>query len=644
MGAGVHRNALEMRCTALGQERREGASMTDQGEVSLASQANMSRSDVCGELECDVVIVGGGVAGLSVALSLPAGLRVALVTKAALGESNTRYAQGGLAVAVGLDDDPALHLRDTLAAGAGLVHEAAARVLVEEGPEAAAWLIGIGAQFDERSGQTRQTPSIPAPRALAERYALGREAAHSRRRVLHAHGDATGAEIERALVAAIRTRPGTTVLEQAHALDLLVEDGCCLGVVVWHRGAQVAVRAARGTVLANGGAGQLWLRTSNPAGATADGVALAWRAGAALADLEFVQFHPTVLVPPTGGGDPFLISEAVRGEGAWLRNAAGERFTPRYHADAELAPRDVVARAILSEMLTEGAPSAFLDLRHLPAEAMRQRFPTIAAACARYGLDLARDLIPVAPAAHYFMGGVVVDTWARTTLPNLYAVGEVACTGVHGANRLASNSLLEGLVFGRRAAAAMSETHTAGDTETDLTAEAAKDAEEGERTQKPLIAPSASSGSSAVSSPSLSAWPEAPVLPGDFAPGRVVEPTVHAGDVAGPARWALRQVMWEHAALRRDATGLLAAQSKLRRLAAAGPVDHETSNMLVAAQLIVAAALARRESRGGHFRVDYPHPETSLAGRHTLLAGRSAAAATAAFVVAAGRREDANHA
>jgi L-aspartate oxidase len=580
--------------------------MADQGGIEPTQDTRTGFLEGSRELECDVVVIGGGVAGLSVALSLPETLRVALVTKAALGESNTRYAQGGLAVAIARDDDPALHLRDTLAAGAGLVDDAAARVLVAEGPAAAAWLIGIGAQFDQRPDQPTAThtgpagaPSVaPTARELAERYALGREAAHSRRRVLHAQGDATGAEIERALVAAIRARPAALVLEHTHALDLLVERGRCQGVIVRHAGAAVTVRAVRGVVLANGGAGQLWLRTSNPAGATADGVALAWRAGAALADLEFVQFHPTVLVPPTSGGDPFLISEAVRGEGAWLRNAAGERFMPRYHPDAELAPRDVVARAILAEMLAANAPSAFLDLRHLPAQAMRERFPTIAAACARYGLDLARDLIPVAPAAHYFMGGVVVDSWARTTLPGLYAVGEVACTGVHGANRLASNSLLEGLVFGRRAALAI-----AADTD----------------------APQ---------------WPApTPALPGAFAPAHIVTPAVRAGDVVGPARWALRQIMWEHVGLRRDEAGLRAAQSELRRLALGQPVDDETGNMLIAAQLIVAAALARRESRGGHCRVDHPAPDAALAGRHTLLAGRGAA-----IPAAAGRREERGHA
>lgn len=534
---------------------------------------------VARQLDVEVVVIGGGVAGLSVALSLPAAWRVALVTKAALGESNTRYAQGGLAVAIGADDDPELHLRDTLAAGAGLVDKTAARVLVEEGPEAVAWLIGVGAEFDPRAGHAHEPPTSD-PQRLAEYYALGREAAHSRWRVLHAHGDATGAEIERALVAAVHARPSLTVFEDTLALDLLVEDGTCLGAIVRQgEGEPWVLRARRATVLANGGAGQLWLRTSNPAGATADGIALAWRAGAVLADLEFVQFHPTVLVPPAGGGDAFLISEAVRGEGAYLRNVAGERFMPRYHADAELAPRDVVARAILSEMLSADAPSAFLDLRHLPASAMRARFPTIAAACAAVGLDLARDRIPVAPAAHYYMGGVAVDTWARTSLPGLYAVGEVACTGVHGANRLASNSLLEGLVFGRRAAAA-------------IVGEA---------------------GALAPVVPTASPLPGARIAPA------VTEPVSRAEDVAGSVRWALRRVMWERVSLRRDAAGLDCAARALRELASAGPVDQETASMLVAAQLITAAAASRDESRGGHYRTDHPTTDVARDGMHTLI-------------------------
>ncbi|HEU0027439.1 MAG TPA: FAD-binding protein, partial [Ktedonobacterales bacterium] len=305
----------------------------------------------------------------------------------------------------------------------------------------------------------------------------------------------------------------------------------------------------------------------------------AWRAGAALADLEFAQFHPTVLVPPAGAGQPFLVSEAVRGEGAHLRNAAGERFMPRYHADAELAPRDVVARAILREMLAAGSPAAFLDLRHLDADEVHRRFPTISAACRASGLDLAVDHIPVAPAAHYYMGGVAVDTWARTTVPGLYAVGEVACTGVHGANRLASNSLLEGLVFGRRVASVL-----------------AGDAQPGD-------------------------WPTVSPLPGvQRAADDIVLPERSlSAPIAKAIRQQLRETMWRDVSLRRDAKGLSEAIEALRKLAAPGPVDPETANMLLAAQLIATAALAREESRGGHFREDFPDRSTALDGVHSLL-------------------------
>lgn len=528
-------------------------------------------------LTCDVAIIGGGIAGLTVALNLPASLRVALVTKAALGESNTRYAQGGLAAAVGPDDNPELHLRDTLAAGAGLVDETATRVLVREAREAVAWLIAAGAHFDE-VGEHGATPDD-----LAQRYDLTREAAHSRRRVLHAR-DATGAEIERALVAAIRARPDGLVLEQTEALDLVVRDGACIGVDVLRDGTTQRILARRGVVLANGGAGQLWQRTSNPAGATADGLALAWRAGALVSDIEFVQFHPTTLVSPSG--QTFLISEAVRGEGAYLRNTAGERFMERYSPDAELAPRDVVARAILSEMLAEHAPSAFLDLRHLPEHEVYERFPTIAAACRKDGLDLAHDLIPVAPAAHYFMGGVTVDTWGRTTIPGLFAVGEVSCTGVHGANRLASNSLLEGLVFGRRVAS--------------------------------LLAGNAEPG----------AWPAASPLPGVQRDTRDIVPPQRSltAPVAETIRQQLRETMWRNVSLRRNAQGLTSALATLRALAAAGPVDPETANMLLAAQLITSAALAREESRGGHYREDFPDRVVALDGVHSLLRATTVAA------------------
>lgn len=527
------------------------------------------------EIACDVLIIGGGIAGLTVALNLPPDLRLVLVTKGALGESNTRYAQGGLAAAMGVDDNPDLHFADTIAAGAGLVDEDATRALVAEARDAVSWLVNAGANFD----RTRDTDT-------PVNFALGHEAAHSRRRVLHAHGDATGAEIERALVAAIKGRPGATILDSTLALDLTMTDGVCDGALLRHAEVETRVRARRGVVLANGGAGRLWLRTSNPEGATADGLSLAWRVGAVLADLEFAQFHPTVLVPPGQPAEAFLISEAVRGEGAYLRNAHGERFMPRYAAEAELAPRDVVARAILSETLAEGSASAFLDLRHLPAQAMRERFPTIAATCARYGLDLARDLIPVTPAAHYFMGGVAVDTSARTTVPRLYAVGEVACTGVHGANRLASNSLLEGLVFGRRAARAIAETAGA-----------------------------------------LDLWPLTPSLPGhvvDMA-GLVVPVVDISAPIAHQTRARIRALMWERVSLRREAGGLDAALSELRDLANGAAFDPETASMLFAARAITVSALARTESRGAHYRLDFLERDARRDGQHSLLAPARAA-------------------
>ncbi|HEY7343430.1 MAG TPA: L-aspartate oxidase [Ktedonobacterales bacterium] len=544
-------------------------------------------------LVCDVAIIGGGIAGLTVALNLPEDVRVVLMTKAALGESNTRYAQGGLAAAVGPDDDPELHLRDTLAAGVGLVDETATNVLVREARDAVAWLIAEGARFDHSPLPAGKGPGEGvAQDDLAHRYDLAREAAHSRRRVLHAR-DATGAEIERALVAAIRARPAATVLEDTQALDLVLCEGACVGVEVFHGGETRRILARRGIVLANGGAGQLWLRTSNPAGATADGLALAWRAGATVSDVEFVQFHPTTLVSPSG--ETFLISEAVRGEGGWLRNAAGERFMPRYSPDAELAPRDVVARAILSEMLAGGAPSAFLDLRRLPEHEVYERFPTIAAACRKDGLDLAHDLIPVAPAAHYFMGGVTVDTWGRTTVPGLFAVGEVSCTGVHGANRLASNSLLEGLVFGRRVASVL-----------------AGDAQPGD-------------------------WPTTSPLPGvqRETDGIVLPERALSAPVANVIRLQLRETMWRAVSLRRDATGLTEANDTLRALAASGPVDPETANMLLAAQLITTVALARQESRGGHFREDFPDRDAALDGVHSLLHAATVVASQDAREVAA---------
>ncbi len=533
-----------------------------------------------------VVVIGGGIAGISLALRLPTDVAVTLVTKEALGESNTRYAQGGLAAAVGAHDSPASHESDTLAAGAGHCDPDAVRALVAGAGEAVAWLVAAGAEFDPA-----QPGAGPDDAALVggARLALGHEAAHSHHRVLHARGDATGAEIERALVAALRRRPNTVIIEHGFATDVIMRDDTiddvCAGVRVMTGDGGTLRISARAVVLANGGAGRLWRRTSNPTGATADGLALAWRAGAALTDLEFAQFHPTVLVPPDPDAPAFLISEAVRGEGAYLRNHAGARFMASRER-AELEPRDVVARAILTEMLREGTACEWLDLRHLDADHARRRFPTIAATCAEYGLDLARDLIPVAPAAHYFMGGVAVDLDARTTVPGLWAIGEVACTGVHGANRLASNSLLEGLVFGRRAAQA-------------ITAD--------------LADPTA-----------LDRWPVLPRMTGTPSPPATVWDLVGA---PATAQAGIQAIMWERVGLYRDGAGLMSAAHDLRRLAAtldewpaSGRAERETANMLTVAQLVAIAALLRDESRGAHARVDFPDAQPRYAGdRHFII-------------------------
>ncbi len=460
-----------------------------------------------------------------------------------------------------------------------------------------AWLLALGTRFD-RGG--------PAGELL-----LGREAAHSRRRVLHAGGDATGAESAGVRGARLRAHAAIPVVEGAVALDLLVDGGRCGGVVaqLTPDGPAVALEAPL-TVLANGGAGQLWATTSNPGGATADGLAMALRAGVAVADLEFAQFHPTVLT--LAGGAPFLISEAVRGEGAYLRAASGDRFlaaggaTP--HPLAELAPRDVVARAIQRQMAADGADHVFLDLRHLDGPAMRQRFPTIARELAARGLGLATDLIPVAPAAHYFMGGIVAGPTGETSLPRLLALGEVACTGVHGANRLASNSLLEGLVFGLAAADALDEGLLVGVGST-------WERGAGGRTD------------------SLVENGPPPIPSADSAATR------STADVA-TLRGRLQRIMSRHVAVVRDASGLAEAAREIAEIAAqsaAGGTSAEVlergesdpilraawelRNLIQAAGAVTAAATRREESRGAHFRADFPAADPALAGRHLVLGG-----------------------
>jgi L-aspartate oxidase len=485
----------------------------------------------------DYIVLGSGVAGLRAAIELARDGRVVVLTKDRLDESNTEYAQGGVAVAMSDDDEISLHVEDTLNAGAGLCDETAVRVLVEEGPRYITELIDWGARFDREGG------------ALA----FTREAAHSRRRILHAHGDSTGREIVRSLIARARKHPNIELTAHAATIALLVEDGACAGVrfIDPDESLRRELRA-RAVVLATGGAGQLFAQTTNPSVATGDGMAMAYAAGAMMCDLEFVQFHPTALALPDA--PRFLLSEALRGEGAILRNHAGEAFARNYDERAELAPRDVVARAIVAEMQRTGAKWMYLDLTHLDARFLRERFPKIFETCLRYGLDLTKDQLPVSPAVHYVMGGVRTDTHGRTTLPALYAAGEVACTGVHGANRLASNSLLEGLVFGARAGAAVLEDS--------------------------LPAPKQSA-------------PEP--IEFDLSEWRLDPRT----------KSRVQELMWWKAGLIRRAEDLQTAIDECSKLIEEN-VNSRTKNFARLARLMAEAALWREESRGGHYREDFP--------------------------------------
>lgn len=490
-----------------------------------------------------IVVVGSGVAGLTAALSASrAGRPVTLVTKAGLLESNTRYAQGGVATVLPElggppDDSVESHAADTYAAGAGLNDADPVGILCGEGPERVRQLLGYGTPFDRYDDGN---------------LARGLEAAHSHARILHAGGDATGAAIAQALVHAVR-RSAVTIREHTFLADLVTDGGRVRGVELMSEDGELWRIDATTVILATGGAGQLYAHTTNPSVATGDGLAAAWRAGAVIADAEFYQFHPTSLAAPGN----FLVSEAVRGEGAILLDDAGHRFMTPIHPDAELAPRDVVARAIADAMRTQDGAPVRLDATGLgDAAYLSRRFPSIDAACRANGLDWSRDPIPVTPAAHYWMGGVRTDTWGRTSLPGLYAVGEVACTGVHGANRLASNSLLEGLVYADRAARALSRP--------------------------------------------LGDWPKFPTAVGidDSAPSAV----------APFERAELQHQLWDHAGLVRDRDGLQIADKQLRswradRTTIAG---REDENLRQAGLCILAGALARQESRGAHYRADRP--------------------------------------
>ncbi|MFZ2964703.1 MAG: L-aspartate oxidase [Rhodoglobus sp.] len=497
-----------------------------------------------------VVVVGTGIAGLVTAYRASERHEVILVTKSELAESNTRYAQGGIAAVMFPDDSVASHVADTVRAGAGLCDRRAVEVLCGEGPARVRELVALGVEFDR-----------VASGAHRGELARGHEAAHSARRVIHAGGDATGLAIESALLRAVRAL-AVEVHEHSFMRDLVVDDGRVVGVEVLD--AEVSrVIAADAVVIASGGAGQLYRHTTNPAVTTGDGVAAAWRAGAELADVEFMQFHPTSLAVP---GNP-LVSEAVRGEGAVLLDARGRRFMLDVHPDGELAPRDVVARGIAAAMARQGGAPVLLDATALGRALLTERFPGISRLTAAHGFDWATEPVPVTPAAHYWMGGIRTDIDGRTNLPGLFAVGEAACTGVHGANRLASNSLLESLVF---------------------------------------------------------AWRVADALDADAVPvaaGRVsvLEPVESAATIGEPfTREGLQELMWRDAGLERSAAGLRAAAETLAGWERRGDTvaDAEDANLLDLARIIVTAALRREESRGAHARAD--RPATSAAFAHSM--------------------------
>ncbi|WP_410772324.1 L-aspartate oxidase [Fontibacillus sp. BL9] len=508
-------------------------------------------------IETDVIVIGSGIAGLFTAIKASEDLRVTMITKKSLMESNTRYAQGGIAAVISDEDSPASHREDTLLAGAGLCSSESVNILVNEGPSGVKDLITLGTAFDLENGE----------------LALTKEGAHSHRRILHANGDATGYEIVRALSEQVAGHANIDIWNDHFVIDLITEDNVCLGALVQRPDGQRVFLRGQATILCSGGAGQLYRYTTNPEVATGDGVAMAYRAGAVIRDMEFIQFHPTSLCYP--GAPRFLISEAVRGEGAILRNIHGERFMEKYHELLELAPRDIVARAIVSEMENTKSSIVYLDITHETPETIKHRFPTIYETCIGYGLDMTTDWIPVAPAAHYMMGGVQTGHYGETSVNRLFACGEVSSTGVHGANRLASNSLSEAIVFGRRIVEQIRRMEPLAQTEPQRIACQMNRHE------------------------------------------AVMQPIVER-------RLKLQKVMVRQVGLRRSKEGLLKGLEELQRqLPIFGAALHtreqfEFANMLTCALLLAESALAREESRGGHYREDFPERNDARWRRHLL--------------------------
>jgi L-aspartate oxidase len=518
----------------------------------------------------DYVVVGSGVAGLRAAIELSSAGSVLVLAKSDLSDSATAWAQGGIAVALSDEDEISLHEQDTIKAGDGLCRVEAVALLVEEGPRYITQLIEWGTEFD-RAGT---------------KLAFTREAAHSRSRILHAHGDSTGREISRALLARAHSIPHLHLRAHAFTTSLIVESGAVVGVRFIDEidGSTHEIHAGA-VLLATGGLGRIYRETTNPDVATGDGMAIAYEAGAVLSDMEFMQFHPTALA--VKGAPRFLLSEALRGEGGILRNVNLERFMKRYNEAQELAPRDIVARAIVSEMHRTGAGYVYLDMTKKPEEFLKKRFPRIYETCESYGLDLATDMAPVCPAAHYMMGGVRTDLWGRTSLPGLYAAGETADTGVHGANRLASNSLLEGLVFGARSGQAMM-----------------KDAP--------------------VTKRHGSAFPGSPAPP----PGSSSIATSNAKASAQKGHPAasdkIRDLLWTQVGILRDGKELAAAVAQLQSIDLPkcdkpGREECEVRNLRSLAMLMARSALAREESRGSHYRADFPYRDDEKFSKHSIV-------------------------